>query len=71
MLTVYVACAPASEFTVRVGTQWYSGHCAAQFQNSGGFTVAAVDRPEVSLEISAKANNWIVAVPEEHPATDK
>lgn len=66
-LTVYIACVPSGAFTVRVGAQWYSGHCAERFQNSGGFPVSPGDRPTVRLEISDKAQTWMVAVPEEQP----
>ena len=68
MLTVYVACKPVSKFTVRVGGQWYSGHCDKQFQNSGGFDVKPTDRPTVELEIPAKTQRWLVAVPYETPS---
>lgn len=59
----YVACSPASEFTVRMGN-FYSGGCALRFQNTGQFPVDSNNGIfTVQLEIPDGVEYWIMALP--------
>jgi hypothetical protein len=59
----YVACSPASQFTITMGT-FFQGGCAPEFQNWGQLPGSPDnDELEVQLTLPQGVNYWIVGIP--------
>jgi hypothetical protein len=64
LVTYYVTCSPAGEFTLTVRERWFSGECGTRFQNSGGIPTDAYEDLRVELELPDGTEYWVVGVPE-------
>jgi hypothetical protein len=66
-LDVYVACAPASNYSVQMvgdSTKFFSGPCDTEFQNFGGLPLAGSgDQVQLDLTLPRGVHSWVVALP--------
>jgi hypothetical protein len=62
-VSFFVACAPASTFTVTLGT-FFSGPCGRHFENSGSIPLPAGDAPlRIAIDVPKTTRYWLVGVP--------
>ncbi len=60
----FVSCAPESEFTVRIPTNFYSGPCELSFANTGAIPIPDGDgQVTVSIDVPADTKYWLVGIP--------